>query len=76
MLFGSFAVCGFFCGFGVFFAVDAVHAFDYHKNDPGNDEKLDDVLDKIAISYYCLITVAEEIRYADSESGEVYPSGK
>ena len=78
MLFGGFVVCGcgFFCGFGVFFAIDTVHPFDYHEDDPGNNEKLNNILDEITIGNYCFVTATEEIRYANSESSKIYASSK
>ena len=76
VLFGGFVVCGFFCSLGVFFAVDTVHAFDYHKDNPGNNEKLNNILNEIAVGNHCFVAVAEEIWYVDGEPSEVYTSSK
>ncbi len=58
-------------GVGVFFAIETVHHFDDNKDSEGDDEKIDDVLDKIAIGNMGDGVGTEEVGNVDGEGREV-----
>lgn len=63
-VFGGFVV-------GVFFAVEAIHHFNYNKNSEGDNKEVDDVLEKIAVGDVGDGICTKNIRNIDGESGEI-----
>lgn len=63
-------------GVGVFFAIEAVHHFDDNKDSEGDDEEIDDVLNKIAISDVSDGVGTEEVGNVDGEGREVGTTSK
>lgn len=61
---------------GIFLAVELVYGTDDNKDNEGNDEKINDVLDEIAIGDMGGGIGAEDVWYVDSEGREVETAGE
>ena len=70
---------GFFFGFGLFESfgavVNVVDETDDEENDEGDDEKVNDVLEEVAIGYGGGTGSAEEVGDGDAEFGKVNAAG-
>ncbi len=62
--------CG-LLGFFVFEAIKAIHAFDNHKDNPGDDEELQDILDESTVTNFGGFASANPAWNGDGEVGKI-----
>lgn len=61
---------------GVFLTVEAVHHLDDEEDSEGNNEEIDDILDKVAVSDVGGRVGTEEVGNVDGESRKVETAGE